>query len=304
MYTWFPLGVPAWFPLRAVKSRFVVFPRRQRANSVRIPASASARDFTGRINSALGAGRYRLTIVSPDTIYPYNVDIGYDGNIAAGSTFDIRAKNEWNEARRWLLAATDGQYGIQNTANVTKDVSCFSCYDVIYSEDNQIFLAGPCIPGFTGEIGPFGTFSEIVGPFWKGTTWNDDNGNSCGAPSSIARVGETIAHEWGHYEFELFDERGSIGATCGFSLMAGSNTSDYSTGFRHFEFCDANHHGKDVRCNPTCEAPASGDSNWADLHEEGYPLLLGPEFLDPNRTPDFGQFTILGSQALTTFAGP
>lgn len=275
---------------------------------IKIPATSAARQFQGRVNAYAGAGRYRLTVVSPVATYSSDVDIAYDASIAAGSPLDLRAKLEWNEGRRWLLAASDGQYGVKDTALVTDDVSCFSCYDLVFSEANE--PAGVCVPGVQ-TVGLFGDYIELAGPFWKGTSWIASDNTNCGT-FPPARVGETIAHEWGHLEFDLCDERGGqfwcnpsgTGVRCGFSIMAGGTFADFgAVGFKHWEFCAANHHGKDVACNPTCQDPAFGDSNWTDMIDV-YSTLVSPEAGGSALTPDFSQFTHLGPQAITTFTGP
>ncbi|WP_434385845.1 hypothetical protein [Melittangium boletus] len=267
--------------------------------AIHIPAQGTNRVIRLNIHSRNGRGRYRLFVASPVVSYSEDVELAYDGNVLAGSADDLRAKNIWGRTQQLMLAATDGQYRIGAHALVARDVSCFSCYNVIFSEENDL---GGCVAG-KATISPFG-YIEIPSPYWRGQI------SSCfPAVNTESRVAETVVHEWGHHEFELCDEYGGAfwcnpGGTagvnrCGFSLMGGTANANFLSGNHHWEFCTDTDHGMDPKAG---ESPASGDSAWDDITEEYSQMSM------PTRSPDFSRLKSLGNRMgqghFVSFSGP
>lgn len=282
--------------------------------TVRIAPSTSARTLRVHLNAFNGSGRYRIFVASPVAAFSPNMDIGYETADANGSANDSKAKGAWAQTQRWMMAATDGQYRIKSNASVTNNVTCDSCYDVVFGQNNDIG-DGTCAPGVT-TVGLFGSYIYIPKPFWQQTTWVV-NGSTCSlSGSNAARVGETLAHEWGHYEFSMCDERGlgfqesncpaaesGSGNRCGFSLMAGTGFSDFSGGNHYFEFCTSTTHGYDPSTNQT---PISGHANWTDLtaiHSQLTPPASGltSDFSVLARTAEVMQSL---DSNFVTFSGP
>ena len=252
---------------------------------VHIPASFGGdRSVKVTINSWSGAGRYRLFVASPVVSFGNDVDLAFDANVTNGSTLDLRAKSEWARGQRQMMDATDGQYRIDELAYVTRDVSCFSCYDLVFSNDSNINSTA-CIPAQTA-YGIGGWYVVLSRPFWAGESSWVEQGQPCTAPNSIDRVSETIVHEWGHYDFDLGDERDGIPRNqCGFSLMAGSGFANFTTGNHEFEFCGSGRHGANPQTGAT---GATGNDNWTDI------LSDYPEMSAPAGTGDFSRMNRLG----------
>jgi hypothetical protein len=250
------------------------------------PDGGTGRYIKLNIHAYQGAGRFRVFVASPVASFSNDVDIAYDGNYAAGSPEDVRIKSIWGQAQRMMLEATDGQYRIKPGAYVTRDVSCFSCYDIVFSDNPTV---SGCSGGLT-TVSIGGRYIEIPGPYWRGQDWWVD-GRQCNAGASTQRVGQTVVHEWGHYAFDLCDEYGGTavwcnpsgsGDRCGFSLMG---ASEKAAG--HFEFCADGNHAKDPLPG---QEPAGWGSSWAGM------VSKHPQFTVPQGTPDFTKLKTLGQQ--------
>jgi hypothetical protein len=179
-------------------------------------------------------------------------------------------------------------------------------HDLMYSDEDL----DNCVPAraWLSDIpNPF-AFIEISHSYWRGITWP---GCAVESNATLQRVGETIAHEWGHHQFELYDER-IVGSAnqhkCRHSLMAGSRPASYitATGWRYFEFCTWKDHG----INPTeGVAAATGDSNWTDFTQE-YLEMTTPMWNSNPISSDFSQLAPLFStvpplmQSMTATQGP
>ncbi len=257
-----------------------------RGEVVHIPADfLTGRSVKVNISSYSGAGRYRLFVASPVVYFGNDVDLAFDAPVTAGSAADLRGKSDWARAQRTMMSATDGQYRIKEHAYITRDVSCFSCYDLVFSDSDSV--DGGCVPAETA-YGAWGWYIVLAKSFWNGASTWTDNGQPCAAPNSVDTVANTIVHEWGHYDFDLGDERDSSSPPknrCGFSLMAGSPLANFSGGNQYFEFCGAGLHGM----NP---APGTtgfgGNDNWTDIISD-YPQMSRPD-----GTGDFSRMSYLG----------
>lgn len=283
-------GIGTLFGTSCSNSALCGFSGNTTGEVVHVPAQSSGdRTVKVNINAFSGSGRFRLFLASPVVSYPYDVDLAFEANVAAGSTDDQRAKGAWGQAQRIMMSATEGQYRIRSNAYVSRGVSCYSCYDVVYSDLNNLTgTSNACVPAQqTFSIG--GPYIILIRPYWNlSGSWFDweFNGASCSATATTERVGETIVHEWGHYEFGHGDERDSSqNNQCGFSLMAGSGLANFTGGNQFFEFCTDSRHGT----NPASgTSAATGSSNWSDIIDE-YSSMEAP-----SGTGDFSRMTRLG----------
>jgi hypothetical protein len=252
---------------------------------VHVPGESGSRLVKVNINANAGAGRFRLFLASPVASFSEVVELAFEGNVPLGSTLDQRGKQIWGHTQRLMMTATDGQYRIHPAAVMSREASCFSCYDAVYTEQNSVGST-PCALGVT-TWSVFGKYIALPKPYWEGaSSWTDD-GVACTTSATAERVAETMVHEWGHYEFGHDDERDDTGNRCGFSLMAASWRANFTppSGNQHFEFCTDSRHG--MNPSPGSEA-ATGSSNWSDITDEH------SEMLEPIGTGDFSRMRRLG----------
>ncbi len=219
---------------------------------IHIPASPVERTFHGNITSYDGAGRFRLFIVAPIAYWKEQYDVCLERtrpkpitaiNTAVWENDLRRVKEIVASAWVWMLIATDGRYSLRRTVRIFDDVNYLEALaqcDVYFSENDDTWPSD-CVRGYGNT-----TLIEIMRPFWRGeASWFDPKGifpwsgtknccsvgiaEVCSQPTS--RVGQTLAHEWGHYEPGLSDEFYEVGGVtrngCGISMMAGTDSSNY-----------------------------------------------------------------------------
>lgn len=273
-----------------------------------IAPSSSSRTFHGNIVSWNGDGRFRAFVVSPVDDYDQGyVDVGIEKTSPTSGEIE-RVKNSLAALNTGFLVATDGQYEVSRSYELTKDVYFFSFYDIVFSEITQMSTEfGPAFACNGGVMHDSGVTTYIVmaGPYWKGSaSWTDGTTNCCNNVSTCSQpeavVGRSVAHEWGHFEFGILDEYASGGAPngCGRSMMAGTFNADYDVGNRAFEFCTTSLHGLDTT-NGINPVPSSAN-NWGNL-DSAHPAMS-----TPTRQGDFSQLIRLYNTIRSTlsFTGP
>lgn len=251
---------------------------------VHLAASSSARLVKVNIVSFSGAGRFRIFLASPVVQDEVITELAFSGDVAFGSTEDLRMKSEWADAQRYMMRSTDGQFRIRPEAYVSRDVWCETCYDVVFRDSNdlQAGCSGGCSPACAT------TYIAVAASYWSHENTYMVGNDVCNPGRTIETVARTLVHEWGHYDFGMWHEERGDDANgvsrnqCGWSIMAGSSMAN---NVNHFEWCDAAHHLRD----PEFGAPEGGyDDNWAYIIDEY------PEMSDPEGSGDFSQMRRLG----------
>lgn len=263
--------------------------------------SGMGRHFALRVHAKAGKGRYRLFLASPVQSYPCESGVN-----PVEVLVDEETDFAWEGARinlalqsmvAMVLAATDGQYMVARRFEIKNGgIWPNHAYEIVFDSDCD-YNCADCTAGMR-HYGAF-DYIEIPRWVWRGevkTTVCPNNLYSTGATTS--QVGSILAHEWGHFEWDLNDQyvTGDQGGRkkCTHSLMAGAGGMTYiNSDYRYFEFCSAKDHNKEPEPGPV-DATLS-DWNHITAH---CPTMTAPQAGGVAISSDFSQLVNLANGGL------